>query len=122
MGVFHDADASREDARPSPNVVSLSWRWDHGGGSRRDVARQDGERVSLHGDLSSRFVGGGGNILCPAICSVMGSRIRGHLARSARAYERSESAPVEEERRSVLLNMVDQYLCLNDHETVEWNA
>ncbi len=63
-----------------------------------------------------------GNVISPAICSLMGSRTRGNLERRVRAYERIASAPVEEERCSVLLNMVDQYLCLNDHETVEWNA
>ncbi len=127
VGVLHDADASREDAHPSLGIVSLSRRWDHGGGSRCVVARQNGERVSLHGDiylpdLWEEDYWDEGNVISPAICSLMGSRTRGNLERRVRAYERIASAPVEEERCSVLLNMVDQYLCLNDHETVEWNA
>ena len=91
-----------------------------------DGITEEGHDVMLHGktvsvfrctaiylpDLWEEDHWDEGNILCPAICSLVGSRIRKNLARRDRAYERSASAPVEEERRSVLLNMVDQYLFL----------
>jgi predicted transposase YdaD len=100
-----------------------------------DGITEEGHDVLLHGktvnvfrytaiylpDLWEEDYWDEGNVISPAICSVMRSRTCRNLERRVRAYERIASAPVDEERRSVLLNMVDQYLCLNDRETEEWN-
>jgi len=62
-----------------------------------------------------------GNVLSPAICAVMRSRERSNIERKIQAYERIAKAEIGDEERSVLLNMVDQYLSLDESETAAWN-
>ena len=61
------------------------------------------------------------NVLSPAVCAAMRSRDRTNVERKIWAYELIAKASVGDEERSVLLNMVDQYLVLNESEKADWN-